>query len=477
MYDVTQDSRAEAIVDEILKRRPDLTKGEVWSMIHRKMEGIGDGYLTEVGAGYLVASELGVDLEVLPSPSLRLAELRSGLKRVDVRAFFLCKGRERSFVGRTGGGKYSEYFIFDAGLITRVIAWGEPDYKNVLDALKLGDFIKLLSVSVRSGITGDPEVHMGSKSSIDVLSGKPPGGLIETVTLEVDEIDEGSKGRVIVVKGKLASEIGERTYTQDGEMRTMSYFVLSKGDARIRVVIWGRSRASLADIGSGSVIRLVCTRARLNRYGRLELHGDVNTTMEVIEHVKPSLNEGEYLLVSIGEQSSGQGEPLVDAVLASSENTIFVRARGDAATKLLSLPPGSLVRIRTAMLGSMHSVSKEEDIEELGYKPELLNQYKVITKDLGVYGNEVGIYEGFVLSKPSEKEVLRRSGERVRKANVVVGDYTGEVNLVAWRRQADRILGLSVGDKIMVYGAAIKRREGFPPELEVKGYTTIVKKR
>lgn len=475
------DAKAEALIDEILRQRPELTREEVWSMVRRKMSEVGGGYLREVGAVYLVASELGVDLSEIPPPALRLAELKLGLRKVDVRAFYLTKGRESRFTGASGGvGKYTEFYVFDAGVVNRVVIWGEPSYKHVVNMLKLGDAIRLTRVDVRKGRGGQLEIHTGDKSNIDLLPDKPPQGLLESITGSVSEASELLNWPIVVLKGKLATVARERTYERLGSKEQMTTFTLSDAKqqgASIRVVLWGRGPGELSNLGVGSVIRLVGVRIRQGRFGGLEAHGDENTVVEVIDATRPSLKEGMYVLVSCNSLDTDR-ELVADAILASEEGTLELRAYGDAAKRMTSLSPGTILRLKARIISSSGKarVSSADDIQAVDVREDALKDYKATVKQITEKREGVVVFEGVVVSRPVGREIVKKSGEKVKMTRVLLGDATGEVWLVAWRGQEQRLASLTLGDKVVVFGARIVSREGYKPELEVKSYTSITVK-
>jgi len=69
--------------------------------------------------------------------------------------------------------------------------------------------------------------------------------------------------------------------------------------------------------------------------------------------------------------------------------------------------------------------------------------------------------------------VTSRSGENLRRASLMLGDHTGEVEVVAWRSAADKLMPLDVGERVKIYGALVVKREGRPPSLEVRGFSRI----
>jgi len=464
---VARDPRAAAIVAEILSRRPDLGEEEIWGLIHRKMEEMGSGYLTEVGAGYLVASDLGVDLGTLPRQPLRIAELRPGLKRVDVKALFLCKGRELSFEGRNSGvGKAYIYYIFDTGAVVRLVVWGDPDFRKVMDTLKPGDALTISGASTRLGRSGGIEVHVDGRGALDLPHESPPKGVLETITMGVPEVKEDPLGVPVVVRGKVTSDVQGREYTRGSSTRPMSFFTISgeDGAGRLRVVIWGRSADSLQGVGPGAVVRLVCFRVRRGRDGSLELHGDDGSTVEVISGVPARARSNEMFLVSSDVVPSGAA---AEAAFLSGDDLVRVVATGAAAEAITSAPPGSIMKLRSTR------VSERGDVEVLGRRPDLLDQLRITSKDLEAYDRRICVFEGVVLSRATEREVTSRSGEGIRRASLMLGDHAGEVELAAWRDAADKLMGLEVGERVRIYGALVVKREGYPPSLEARGYTRI----
>ncbi|MGC8555977.1 MAG: hypothetical protein ACP5NG_03085, partial [Conexivisphaera sp.] len=391
------------------------------------------------------------------------------LRRVDVRALYLCKGRELSFEGRGGGvGRAYEYRLFDAGSVVRLVVWGDPDFRKVLDTLRPGDPVAISGVSTRTGRTGELELHVDERGSLDVPHESPPRSVIESITLDASEVGEGHLGKQLVVRGRVASEPQEREYARGADVRPMTFFTLSgeRGEGGVRAVIWGRGIDSLPGLGQGATVRLICFRARRGRDGSVELHGDEGSSVEVISGAPPKARREEVLLVS-SDYVPGD-VPTAEAALLSGEEVVRVVAQGAAADTLARVPPGSIVRLRS------RRPSSGDDVEVLGRRPDLLESLSVAARDLEAYGHRICVFEGVVLSRATEREVVSsRTGESIRRATVILGDHTGEVELAAWRGAADKLAGLEVGERVRIYGALVVRREGRPASLEARGFTRI----
>ena len=56
-------SEFEELLEKIQEQKPELTKQNIDDKIKQKMEKIGPGYLTEEGALFLIAKDLGISLK------------------------------------------------------------------------------------------------------------------------------------------------------------------------------------------------------------------------------------------------------------------------------------------------------------------------------------------------------------------------------------------------------------------------------
>ena len=59
--------------------------------------------------------------------------------------------------------------------------------------------------------------------------------------------------------------------------------------------------------------------------------------------------------------------------------------------------------------------------------------------------------EVMALSKASTHEVPMRDGPSLKKAELIIGDDTGEITLVGWRDLAERLVKIEVGEKLRVF--------------------------
>jgi len=84
--------------------------------------------------------------------------------------------------------------------------------------------------------------------------------------------------------------------------------------------------------------------------------------------------------------------------------------------------------------------------------------------------------EGEIVTKPLLREVRTSRGETVKLATFESQDKTGKVWVSAWRKHADVAGNLSVGDRVLIRNAYVKKGFGNQIELTTREATEIVRR-
>lgn len=74
----------DSLLDEILSHRPELTRDQIMEQIQVKKRDVGAGFLTEQGALFLIAGELGVQLKHMTSTDLTLKDIYAGANDITI---------------------------------------------------------------------------------------------------------------------------------------------------------------------------------------------------------------------------------------------------------------------------------------------------------------------------------------------------------------------------------------------------------
>ena len=78
-------SEFEELISKLLEKVPELSRSVIEERINEKKEKVGAGYLTDQGAIFLVAADLGVSLEQTQNAEVAIKDLYIGAKEVTLR--------------------------------------------------------------------------------------------------------------------------------------------------------------------------------------------------------------------------------------------------------------------------------------------------------------------------------------------------------------------------------------------------------
>ncbi|MEM2919299.1 MAG: hypothetical protein QXW14_00430 [Candidatus Nitrosocaldus sp.] len=311
----------EGIVVLILKHRPDLSREDVLSMAREKMKNIGAGYLTEQGALFLVAADLGIRIDEEMSKMrmsssnnsggggaiTALKDLYSGARDVSVVARVMKIYPVKRYSRKSDGtvSRLRRLVVYDDEKSMSVNLWDDIVDSIERLGIKAGDAIRISRVYIKSGLDGSSLViNTGMRSSVEPLGsdyyddiGRGKGMSIsieikrlEDIAIDVSDIvyrvgEEEGKGDNFVVTGILCSNPIISTYrNKDGEESKVMSMLLKGSTSKVRVVVWDLNYANLAKVMPLNS-KVMVTGVRVRRDGdRVELHGDSGSIIKTLEH-------------------------------------------------------------------------------------------------------------------------------------------------------------------------------------------------
>ncbi len=144
-----------------------LSENEIKQQIANKMQAL-DGLVSEEGAAYIVASELGVQLfKDTRSGAIKIKDIVAGMQSVEtfgrvVRAF-----SPTTFTGKDGKPKQVGSFILaDETSEIRTVVWDQRASWITDGRIKEGVVVKVKDGYAKQSNIGNKELHLGYKSSL-----------------------------------------------------------------------------------------------------------------------------------------------------------------------------------------------------------------------------------------------------------------------------------------------------------------------
>lgn len=276
----------EEIVQRILSIRKDLTCEEVLTMIEKK-KGEAMGYLTDEAAARIVATGLevgGFSVTVSP-PKVLIRDLISGLNDVTVVGRVIIVYPLRTFLrpDKTEGG-VARLLIADKSGTLMVVLWDDKASLVGSRRVKQKQIVKLSHGYLREGRDGTLELHVGLRGGVLV---SPPSAResdypsIRQFIEKIAKITLSHKRANVLGIVQNTSPVKEFKRKDDtvGKVRRMQ---LRDESGQITVVFWNNKVDELSDAKRGGRLQIINSRVKRGFDGRLELHVEKATHVEIL---------------------------------------------------------------------------------------------------------------------------------------------------------------------------------------------------
>lgn len=455
----------ETLVQEVLKNRPELDRAGLMEKIEEKKRTVGAGYLTNQGALFLVAAELGVALQQATSSDLTLKDLYVGANDVTVVARVLGVYPVSTFNKKDGGeGRYLRLALFDKDRSVRMTVWEEGVDEVGKLGLGVDSPVRVVGGYVKQGLDGKPNLNLGKRGRMELITDEktvsklvPLDGLAEKLTKITEERP------FIAIDCVSASEPRYSEFVRsDGSKGSLFQFsVKGRGSKEeYRVVIW--SPGDRPDIPPGTKLRITNVRTRRSSRGEVEIHGDggtaiimdrkrEKTTMRVC--AKSTSSKGALLFVVGRDRKVKVVETGLDVKSIGIGDTVALSPDHESGERMTCDSPGSVEPLDEGAFPSLESLATK--VKEARDESAMV------------------MLETIALSQGISEEVSMKDGTMVRKGELVVGDDTGEVKLVAWRDLSERVSGIQPGERLRLVGVTPKSTKMGSTVLQMSAISSI----
>jgi ssDNA-binding replication factor A large subunit len=453
------------MIEILLEQKPDINLEQLKELIEEKKRKIGAGYLTDQGALFLVAADLGASFDNVQRTKRGIKDLYIGARDLDLTVRLLNTYPIRVFTKKDTNQKIENRTIsvYDAGGSIKVRLWDNLTHVIEENTLKPGDLIQIKNCYVKSALNGKPIINIGEGGNIYLYEGNDttiPD--LDGVTSNIDDVRSEKENAVI---SGLVSSIPRIIEFSDsrGERKKSLQTMLSNesGDRKLRVALWNIDEDSLPKFFQVNFpIRIIGARIKQGnlQYGNgdFEIHGDEATVIELKE--KPQDYEVHSIRIISDGRSDTDGINYVG--IDKDKNIAYVNLQGVAKSD--KIKQNSVIDcIPSRIFGNMIFL-KEDSYLELVENNSFSTLEECISKikDIQTVGNSY-IIESIILQQPNKTQVNTKNGELVSVTDTLIGDDTGEIRLVGWRDSSPQLEKLKVGDRIRIIGAILNTgREG-----------------
>ena len=462
-------SEFEELLEKIREQKPELTKQDIEDRIKQKKEKIGTGYLTDQGALFLIASDLGISLKQTLKVEMNLKDLYVGAKDVSIESRVLNISPTKQFSRKDGSPFLLRTMtVYDNDSAVSVKLWDEKANLPGIEDLKPGDLIKIIKAYVKSDLNGSQTINVGSGSNIESTNKESEIRPIDDLTIDASEIKENQSN--LVVSGKIDGGITTLEFTnRRGEPGKGLRMRVKGNDGTTRgVVIWGKDESFLPKvISQNAKIRLLGVRTKVGNQG-LEIHGNEATLIEIEgdEEVKP-------VVVRIGTKRN-DGDKTVAIGIDIKKKMVYM---SDSSKMLDSVSIGDVIEcMPSKVFGSSITINHDSFLKKIDDDESIPPLSDLRTKISEVKSGNDYCVEAIILKEPERREVQTKTGETILLSEMFVEDDSGQIWIKGWRNQAILLDGHSVGEIISVTAVNAKAGLEGRTELFLTPFSSIVKK-
>ncbi len=244
----------EKIVEEIVAGS-NKNKEEIEAMIEEKKRKF-SGLLTDSGAAFMVAKELGLDLELDKGviEEMGIAQLEPGMNNVDltVRAMHIFSSKKFEKGGKKGIVR--NLIVADKGGEIRLTLWHRDANRLDDEKVERGAALLLKNCYVTS-FNEKKQLNLSYNGQM-IINPKTWKGLPE-LKVQVFKLGELKKDmQNIDVFARIARIYEERDFEVEGRKGSVLNFLLSDGTAEIRAVAWNEMVAIVNKLNVGDLIKI-----------------------------------------------------------------------------------------------------------------------------------------------------------------------------------------------------------------------------
>ena len=495
------------MIEIVLQKKPDISAEDVRELIDEKKRKIGAGYLTDQGALFLVAADLGISFENNQSTQTSIKDLYIGANDVNLSARVINIYPVRKYTRRDTNEEVQNrtLTIYDKDSSIKVRLWDQhvsfPEEYDV----KPGDLIKISHGYTKSGLDNKAIINLGSKAIIEKSSSSSTNDdnleipSLDAISKTVDEIKEPVDN--IIVTGVLSSNPRVSRYVNfRNEQGKSLHIPLSneEGTKTIRSIIWNINEDKIPGIFTqGSKVKLIGVRVKQGnpQYSNeeFEIHGDEGTIIQV-QQIKHVDEEGAEITAEEEEEEFDGGKVVVLKILSTGtefessvnenflaidkENKNFISLVIDPKLIEEKISPGIIIEgIPNRVFGNVMYFTDESSYIRIvtdQYENAFPQDSEIETKIKNIQVSEKPyIVEAIILQPPNTSNITTKSGEDVAVSETLIGDDTGEIRLTGWRDQSSKIAKLNVGDRVKILGAVAGMGRENRIEVTLKPFTEI----
>ncbi|MFW9942133.1 MAG: DUF2240 family protein [Candidatus Thorarchaeota archaeon] len=262
--------KAEAYINKIIESTG-LTRKEIQNMVEDKKKEL-KGLISEEGALFVIARELGVDVkeenkDLMNDIEIYISDITYNMKNINIIGRIKEIYNANKFNKADGGTGYvGSFLLHDKTGDIRIVLW--DDHVNIFgkDNFQQNELVKIVNGTVRKGKFEDKEIHIGKFGKVILSPEDVDYKKYPKIKFELTNIKDVSLNlKSISLEGKVIQISPIKEFTRkNGELGKVSSLSLLDTTGLIRITFWNDDTAKLKAIKVDDVISISNLNPRLN---------------------------------------------------------------------------------------------------------------------------------------------------------------------------------------------------------------------
>jgi replication factor A1 len=367
--------KTEVYINKIIENTG-LTRKEIQDMVGDKKNEL-KGLISEEGALFIIARELGVDVkeenkDLIKDIEINVSDITPTMKNINLVGRIKEIHRVNKFNKNDGGvGYVGSFLLHDKTGDIRIVLWDDQVGIFNDNNFEINELVKVINGIARKGRYDELEIHIGRYGKLllapdDVDYKNYPK--IKFKLTKINEINLNLKS--LSIEGKIIQILPIKEFTKkDGELGKVGSLTLLDSTGSIRITFWNDDIEKIENLEINDVITISNLTPRLNTYDSksIDLYANRSSTVkkisksiqikgELVQNIKKLQNQKGVVsfkgkVTSIDnfktiESKSGEKIPLLGFIVSDDTDGIRVtlwREKAEEFSEKLSIGQGLLL--------------------------------------------------------------------------------------------------------------------------------------
>jgi len=318
-----------------------LTRKEIQNLVEDKKNEL-KGLISDEGALFIIAKELGVDIkgeskDLLKDIEIFISDITQNMKNITLYGRIKEIYKVNSFERNDGSKGYvGSFLLHDNTGDARIVLWDNQVNIFTESNFEKNELIKIINGSAKKGKYGRIEIHVGSYGKV-ILSPEDVDykkyHKISFKSINISDINLNLNS--LSLEGKVIQLSPKREFTRkDGELGNVQSLTLLDSTGSIRITFWNEDTEKLNTLEINNVISVTNLNPRLSTLDSKTIELTANRNTSIAKKTGDLDIKGEAIK-NVNELQNRRGVVSIKGIITSVDNIKSISLKSGEEVSLL----------------------------------------------------------------------------------------------------------------------------------------------